>query len=108
MAHEFTAGPWRQYERDQLVIVAADGGSIGEMTCGGPPGTTPHFEQVANARLAAQSPRLLMHLEKAYKVLTRLSEPVLDNVVEEATGEGAAQLMDAIQRAIGDAGGSTE
>jgi hypothetical protein len=107
MAYEFTPAPWRVVRSgDAILIVDVDGAiiaQVGSPRAGGAP--TPS----ANARLMVQAPRLLKHLEKAYKVLTRLSAPALDNAADNAVeGPGADEMMDAMQRAIGDAGGSTE
>ena len=107
MSHEFTPAPWKVMRSgDSILVVDQDGciiAQVGSPRAGGAP--TPS----ANARLIVQAPRLLKHLEKAYKVLARLSDPILDNAADNAVeGPGADEMMDAIQRAIGDAGGSTE
>lgn len=56
-------------------------------------------EQVARAQRHA--PRLLVHLEKAYRLLVQVHVRVGVTVADD-------EEMMAMQRAIGDAGGSTE
>lgn len=107
MPHDFSAQPWRVAGLgSSLLILDADGCIVA--TVGSPRATLSDIPRV-NALLLAAAPRLLKHLEKAYKVLTRLSDPVLDNAADgDVIGPGADEMMDAMQRAIGDAGGSTE
>lgn len=57
----FTAGPWSQYHDDPLVIVNANGSSLGEASAGDP--FISYSEQLANARLIAAAPDLLAALE---------------------------------------------
>jgi hypothetical protein len=62
-----TPGPWSLYAHDLLVIVNADGSSLGEMKPGDPfiaPETA-----LANATLAASAPNLLERLQRSHGAL---------------------------------------
>lgn len=53
-----TPGPWSVYEDDPVIIVNAEGSSLGEMTAGDP--FIQSDTMLANARLAAAAPDLLL------------------------------------------------
>lgn len=97
MPHEFTPGPWHTGLRraaGRIEVKDLDGKLVA-MTNGWP-------ESAANAQLIAQAPRLLKHLEKAYAALVAFHRS------PAPPGNLRDEEMDAMQRAIGDAGGSTE
>lgn len=52
-----TPGPWAVFASDPLIIINAEGASLGEMSAGDP--FIERAEMEANARLAASAPALL-------------------------------------------------
>lgn len=62
-AQQHTPGPWAQYADDPLVIVNAEGSSLGEASAGDPFIT--YAEQLANARMFATAPDLRNALMQA-------------------------------------------
>lgn len=101
MAYHFTPGPLRVYAKDPYIVVDADGCSVADCAPGNPY-MRPETAR-ANARLFAQAPRLLKHLEKAYALMTQLHLSSLPGCPPDL-----GERIDAMQRAIGDAGGTTE
>lgn len=88
-----TSGPWSVYEGDPLIIVNAEGSSLGEMSSGDP--FISYAQMKANAAVAAIGPEAVALLERLIEITPHRtldpSAPLYRSMVELlAKSRGAA------------------
>lgn len=89
-----TPGPWSQYAGDPLVIVNADGSSLGEASAGDP--FIPFLQQLANAKLMAAAPTQHELLVEALDLVPRMRD---DDPIAPALADWCRKVRAAIAEA---------